>query len=106
MRQPCFPCASTAPLTRKSSNGSAAPSQKTPHSPGQERREWCAVRDKIPCEICSHQGEPMREVIATPNAPKAIGPYSQAIKANGLIFTAGQIALDPASGTLVEGDVA
>lgn len=48
----------------------------------------------------------MREVVATNAAPKAIGPYSQAIKANGLIFTAGQIALDPASGALVEGDVA
>ena len=48
----------------------------------------------------------MREVVATNSAPKAIGPYSQAIKANGLIFTAGQIALDPASGLLVEGDVA
>jgi 2-iminobutanoate/2-iminopropanoate deaminase len=48
----------------------------------------------------------MRDVVATNAAPKAIGPYSQAIKANGLIFTAGQIALDPASGALVEGDVA
>ena len=48
----------------------------------------------------------MREVIATPNAPKAIGPYSQAIKANGFIFTAGQIALDPATGQIVGGGVA
>jgi 2-iminobutanoate/2-iminopropanoate deaminase len=48
----------------------------------------------------------MKEVISTDKAPKAIGPYSQAIKANGFIFTAGQIALDPATGQLVEGDVA
>jgi len=48
----------------------------------------------------------MTEVISTSSAPKAIGPYSQAIKANGLIFTAGQIALDPATGQLVEGDIA
>ncbi len=48
----------------------------------------------------------MKEVISTTNAPKAIGPYSQAIKANGFIFTAGQIALDPTTGQLVEGDVA
>jgi len=48
----------------------------------------------------------MKEVISTSSAPKAIGPYSQAIKANGLIFTAGQIALDPATGQLVEGDIA
>ena len=48
----------------------------------------------------------MREVIATQDAPQAIGPYSQAIKAAGLVFCSGQIALDPASGTLVGGDVA
>jgi len=43
--------------------------------------------------------------IETPNAPKAIGPYSQGVIAAGLLFTAGQIALDPATGTIVEGDV-
>lgn len=48
----------------------------------------------------------MREVIATDQAPKAIGPYSQAIKAAGLIFTSGQIALDPASQQVMAGDVA
>ena len=48
----------------------------------------------------------MKEVISTEKAPKAIGPYSQAIKANGLIFTAGQIAFDPAAGQIVEGDIA
>jgi len=47
----------------------------------------------------------MREVISTDRAPRAIGPYSQAIRANGLIFTAGQIALDPATGQVAEGDV-
>lgn len=48
----------------------------------------------------------MREVIATDQAPKAIGPYSQAIKAAGLIFTSGQIALDPTSQQVMAGDVA
>ncbi len=48
----------------------------------------------------------MREQIATKDAPAAIGPYSQAIKSNGLVFCSGQIALDPASGQLVTGDVA
>jgi 2-iminobutanoate/2-iminopropanoate deaminase len=38
-------------------------------------------------------------------APRAIGPYAQAVRANGFLFTAGQIALDPASGQIVEGDV-
>ena len=45
-------------------------------------------------------------VVATDKAPGAIGPYSQAIKLNNLVFTAGQIPLDPATGKLVEGDIA
>jgi 2-iminobutanoate/2-iminopropanoate deaminase len=48
----------------------------------------------------------MREVIATNDGPKAIGPYSQAIKANGLVFLSGQIALDSATQQLISGDVA
>lgn len=44
--------------------------------------------------------------IHTSDAPNAIGPYSQGIAYNGLVYTAGQIALDPATGDLVEGDVA
>lgn len=47
----------------------------------------------------------MRQVIATENAPAAVGPYSQAIKANGFVYTAGQIPLDPATGNIVEGDI-
>jgi 2-iminobutanoate/2-iminopropanoate deaminase len=48
----------------------------------------------------------MRDVIATDRGPKAIGPYSQAIRANGLLFVSGQIPLDPATGQLVEGGIA
>ena len=48
----------------------------------------------------------MREVIATANGPQAIGPYSQAIKANGFIFLSGQTALDPATQQLVSGGIA
>jgi 2-iminobutanoate/2-iminopropanoate deaminase len=48
----------------------------------------------------------MREVISTNDAPQAIGPYSQAIKANGFVFTSGQIAIDPATQQLIGGDVA
>jgi 2-iminobutanoate/2-iminopropanoate deaminase len=44
--------------------------------------------------------------INTPNAPQAIGPYSQGIVANGLLFTAGQIALDPQTGQFVDGGFA
>jgi len=47
----------------------------------------------------------MKEAIVTSDAPKAIGPYSQAIRAGQLLFLSGQIPLDPASGQLVEGDV-
>lgn len=43
--------------------------------------------------------------IATPKAPQAIGPYSQGIIAGGLLFTSGQIALDPATGSLVRGGI-
>ena len=48
----------------------------------------------------------MKEVISTDKGPKAIGPYSQAIRANGFIHTAGQIPFDPSTGQLVGGDVA
>lgn len=48
----------------------------------------------------------MRTVISTPDAPKAIGPYSQGINANGFIFVSGQVAIDPATQQVVEGDVA
>lgn len=47
----------------------------------------------------------MKQVITTDRGPKAIGPYSQAIRANGFIFISGQIALDPATGAIVDGDV-
>lgn len=48
----------------------------------------------------------MREAVSTPNAPAAIGPYSQAIRSGHLLFVSGQIPLDPASGTLVTGGIA
>ena len=48
----------------------------------------------------------MKEVIVTDRGPKAIGPYSQAIRANGFVFVSGQIAFDPHTQQLVAGDVA
>jgi len=48
----------------------------------------------------------MREVISTKDAPQAIGPYSQAIKANGFIFVSGQVPIDPATQQVVAGDIA
>ncbi len=48
----------------------------------------------------------MRDVVATKDAPQAIGPYSQAIKGNGFVFISGQIAIDPANAQIIQGDVA
>src|SRR5258708_12296185 len=46
-----------------------------------------------------------RDAVSTSNAPGAIGPYSQAIKANGFVFVSGQVPIDPATGTIVSGGV-
>lgn len=48
----------------------------------------------------------MKHAVSSPGAPKAIGPYSQAVRAGQLLFASGQIPTDPATGALVEGDVA
>ena len=45
------------------------------------------------------------DFVATPDAPRAIGPYSQATRAGGLLFTAGQVGFDPATGELVDGGI-
>ena len=48
----------------------------------------------------------MKQAVSSPDAPKAIGPYSQAIRSGQLLFLSGQVALDPATGQIVDGDVA
>ena len=48
----------------------------------------------------------MKEIIATDKAPKAIGPYSQGVKANGMVFTSGQLPIDVATGNFVPGGIA
>ena len=48
----------------------------------------------------------MKQAISTKDGPQAIGPYSQAVKANGFIFVSGQVAIDPATQQVVSGDVA
>jgi 2-iminobutanoate/2-iminopropanoate deaminase len=48
----------------------------------------------------------MREVVTTKEGPQAIGPYSQAVRANGFVFVSGQVAIDPATQQVVAGDVA
>ncbi len=47
----------------------------------------------------------MKKVISTPNAPAAIGPYSQAIQVGNLVYTSGQIPINPLTGTVVEGGI-
>jgi 2-iminobutanoate/2-iminopropanoate deaminase len=48
----------------------------------------------------------MRDVIATKDGPQAIGPYSQAIRANGFVFVSGQVAIDPSTQQVISGDIA
>jgi 2-iminobutanoate/2-iminopropanoate deaminase len=62
---------------------------------------------KSACATCSeknHQEDRVIETIATDRGPKAIGPYSQAVRANGFVFLSGQIPLDPKTQQVVEGD--
>ena len=47
----------------------------------------------------------MKKIISASNAPKAIGPYSQAVEVNGLLFISGQIPIDPAIGKIIEGGI-
>jgi 2-iminobutanoate/2-iminopropanoate deaminase len=47
----------------------------------------------------------MKRIINTENAPKAVGPYSQAVEANGFLFVSGQIPINPAAGVMVEGGI-
>jgi 2-iminobutanoate/2-iminopropanoate deaminase len=58
------------------------------------------VRDEFAAKI-----EPMKKIISTPDAPAAVGPYSQAVRAGSTIYCAGQIPLDPKSGQIVSGGI-
>jgi 2-iminobutanoate/2-iminopropanoate deaminase len=59
-----------------------------------------------PATLLSKEKIMSREIVQTGEAPKAIGPYAQAIKANGFVYTAGQIAIRPDSGEMVDGGIA
>jgi 2-iminobutanoate/2-iminopropanoate deaminase len=48
----------------------------------------------------------VRHAVTTPSAPKAIGPYSQAVRAGALLFVSGQVPIDPATGQIIDGDIA
>jgi 2-iminobutanoate/2-iminopropanoate deaminase len=58
------------------------------------------VRSAFPAKI-----EPMKKIISTPDAPAAVGPYSQAVRVGSTIYCAGQIPLDPKSGQIVSGGI-
>ncbi len=47
----------------------------------------------------------MKKIISTPHAPKAVGPYSQAVEANGFLFISGQIPINPETGSMVDGGI-
>ena len=47
----------------------------------------------------------MKDIVSTPDAPRSIGPFSQAVKANGFVFVSGQVALDPSTQKVIDGDV-
>ncbi|HJQ67424.1 MAG TPA: RidA family protein [Blastocatellia bacterium] len=47
----------------------------------------------------------MKDRVQTDNAPQAIGPYSQAVRANGMVFASGQIPIDPATGAVIDGSI-
>lgn len=75
-----------------------------------ERREalivlGCAALTGPAIISCKERRKLMKKEIKTQNAPMAIGPYSQAIEANGFIFASGQIAIDPSTGELITGGV-
>ena len=61
-------------------------------------------RNSKQSSLCYNCG--MKEAISPPDAPKAIGPYSPAIRAAGMVFVSGQIAIDPASGNFAGGSIA
>jgi 2-iminobutanoate/2-iminopropanoate deaminase len=61
----------------------------------------------LPAVEQGHQGRlTVRQAVSSASAPKAIGPYSQAIRAGSLLFVSGQIPLDPSTGALIDGDIA
>src|SRR5713101_3625409 len=66
----------------------------------------CRYAASVPAIIILPSGGLMGTVVSTHDAPKAIGPYAQAIKANGFIFVSGQIALDPTTQQMIKGGVA
>jgi 2-iminobutanoate/2-iminopropanoate deaminase len=57
------------------------------------------------CKPITQENNSMNEKIATPNAPQAIGPYSQAIQCGDFLFVSGQIAIDPQTADIIEGDI-
>jgi 2-iminobutanoate/2-iminopropanoate deaminase len=83
--------------------------QSEPHSKEAEMKMLLALMTVVGLLTCTsfsqQQMKAPLEVVLTKDAPQPVGPYSQAIKAGGLIFASGQIAIDPATGKLIDGDI-
>ncbi len=74
---------------------------------GERRRSSTARLHAVSALRQGRQGRLIvRQAVATPSAPAAIGPYSQAIRAGSLLFVSGQVPIDPATGQIVDGDIA
>jgi 2-iminobutanoate/2-iminopropanoate deaminase len=86
---------------RKSAPGKAAARKPAAKKPAARK-----AAAKAPRAAAARPRATKRTVIATDLAPKAIGPYSQGIRANGLVLCAGQTPIDPATGQLISGDIA
>lgn len=68
----------------------------------------CIILKAVKCELYEYnqkRGKSMKTQISTKNAPAAIGPYSQAIEVNGMVYTSGMIPINPQTGELVNGSV-
>ncbi|MEY3050852.1 MAG: hypothetical protein RLY31_637 [Bacteroidota bacterium] len=72
---------------------------------GSARGAWSFPTESGERVVGTNQVKPVKKIISTPAAPAAIGPYNQAVQVNGLLFVSGQIPIDPATGTLVAGEI-
>ena len=101
-RRSCSSASSRRSASRSRGSRAASRTAATSSSPTPSR--WVAPsRAAARCRLGAHHDQ---QPIATKDAPAAIGPYSQAMRAGGLVFLSGQIPLDPATGQIVPGDIA
>jgi 2-iminobutanoate/2-iminopropanoate deaminase len=81
------------------------PTKKVARKVARKATKTTAAKTRLRQKPAERTQPTKRTIIATELAPKAIGPYAQAIRVNGFVYTAGQTPIDPATGKLVEGDI-